>query len=95
MDGYNKRDIWPSPGALVMKKSCRRLRALPTRWRRKPAGRHMELNYVLRVKKNFFKIGEYLAKLQARTWLSHARSSSFSSVLARRAKCMRQSRSCL
>ena len=43
----------------------------------------------------FFQIGEYLAKLQARTWLSHALSSSFSSVLARRAKCMRQPRSCL
>jgi len=28
-----------------------------------------------------FKIGEYLAKLQARTWLSHALSSSFRSVL--------------
>jgi len=33
--------------------------------------------------KNFL-IGEYLAKLQARTWLSRALSSSFSSVLARR-----------
>jgi len=33
----------------------------------------------LSVKK--FKIGEYLAKLQARTWLSHALSSSFRSVL--------------
>jgi len=36
------------------------------------------------------KIGEYLA----RTWLSHALSPSFSSVLARSAKCTRQSRSC-
>jgi len=32
-----------------------------------------------------FKIGEHLAKLQARAWLSRALSSSFSSVLARRA----------
>jgi len=32
------------------------------------------------------KIGEYLAKLQARTWLTRALSSSFSSVLARRTK---------
>ena len=35
----------------------------------------------------FFLIGKYLAKLQARTCLS--------GVLARRAKCMRQPRSCL
>jgi len=35
----------------------------------------------LRVKK--IKIGEYLAKLQAKTWLSRALSSSFISVLAR------------
>jgi len=35
----------------------------------------------------FFLIGEYLAKVQARTWLSRALSSSFSSV-SRRAKCM-------
>ena len=35
------------------------------------------------------KIGKYLAKLQARTWLSCALSSSFSGVLARRAKCTR------
>jgi len=39
----------------------------------------------LRVKK--IKIGEYLAKLQAKTWLSRALSSSFISVLARRASC--------
>ena len=39
----------------------------------------------LKVKK--IKIREYLAKLQARTWLSRALSSSFSIVLARRAKC--------
>jgi len=37
----------------------------------------------------FLLIGEYLAKLQARAWLSHALSSCFSSVLARRAKCIR------
>ena len=34
-----------------------------------------------------FKIGEYLAKLQAGTWLSSARSSSSSSVVARHTKC--------
>ena len=41
----------------------------------------------LRVKK--IKIGEYLAKLQARAWLSRAVSSSFSmsSVSARQAEC--------
>ena len=33
------------------------------------------------------KIGEYLAKLPTKTWLSRALSSSFSSVLARRTKC--------
>jgi len=37
----------------------------------------------------YFKIGEYLAKLQAKTLLSRAFSLSFSGVLARRAKCMR------
>jgi len=37
----------------------------------------------LRVKK--IEIGKYLAKLQAKTWLSRALSSSFISVLARRA----------
>jgi len=47
----------------------------------------------LRVKKII--IGEYFVKLQAKTGLSLALSSSFSSVLARRAKCMRQPRSCL
>ena len=31
---------------------------------------------------NFFIIGKYLAKLQARKWLSRALSSSFSSVLS-------------
>ena len=36
-----------------------------------------------------------MAKLQARTWLSRAVSSSFSSVLARCAKCTMQPRSCL
>ena len=46
----------------------------------------------LKVKK--IKIREYLAKLQAKTRLSCAFSSSFSSMLARRAKCMRQPRSC-
>jgi len=34
--------------------------------------------------KKTFKIGEYLAKLQARTWLSRVLSPSFSSVLAKR-----------
>jgi len=34
------------------------------------------------------KIGEYLAKLPATAWLSHALSSSFSSVLVRHAKLM-------
>ena len=33
---------------------------------------------------NIFKISDYLAKLQARTWLSRALSPSFSSVLAKR-----------
>jgi len=41
----------------------------------------------------FFSIREYLAKLQARTRLFRSLSSSFSGVLARRAKCMR-CRSC-
>ena len=45
------------------------------------------------VKKN--KICEYSAKLQAKTWFYRTLSSSFSSVLARRAKCMKQPRSCL
>jgi len=40
------------------------------------------------------KIGEYLAKLQAQMWLSRALSSIFSSVLARRAKCVKPPRSC-
>jgi len=40
--------------------------------------------------KKYYKIGEYLAKLDALTWLSRALSSSCSRVLARRAKCMRQ-----
>ena len=35
-------------------------------------------------------IGEYFAKLPARTWLSRALSSSFSNVVARRTKCARQ-----
>jgi len=39
----------------------------------------------LSVKKNL--IGEYLVKLQARTWLSRALSSSCSSMVARRTKC--------
>ena len=47
----------------------------------------------LSVKKN--KIGEYLAKLQARTWLFRALSSSFSSMLARRTNYTREPRSCL
>jgi len=34
---------------------------------------------------NFFDISKYVAKSQARTWLSRALSSSFNSVLARRA----------
>ena len=38
---------------------------------------------------NFFKLGEYLAKLQTRTWLSRALSSSFSAVVARSTKCTR------
>jgi len=41
-----------------------------------------------------FKIGEYLAKLQARTWLFRVLSPSFSSALAKHTKCTRQSRSC-
>jgi len=43
----------------------------------------------------FFLIGDYLAKLQARTWLFCALSPSFSNVLAKHTKCMRQSHSCL
>ena len=41
-----------------------------------------------------FLIGEYLAKLQARTWLSRALFFVLA-VLARREKCMRQPHSCL
>ena len=39
-----------------------------------------------------FKIGEFLAKLQARTWLFRSLSPSFSSVLAKRTKGRRQSK---
>ena len=46
----------------------------------------------LPVKKNKFKIGEYLAKLHTRTWLSRALSSSVSGVLARRAESTRRPR---
>jgi len=49
---------------------------------------HIEKGLLLSLRVIFL-IGEYLAKLQARAWLSHALSSCFSSVLARRAKCMR------
>jgi len=38
------------------------------------------------VSEEVFKVGKYLAKLQAITWLSRALSSSFSSVLDRRAQ---------
>jgi len=41
------------------------------------------------------KIGEYLAKLQARAWLSHALCKSGQHTAKRRRKCVRQSRSCL
>jgi len=47
----------------------------------------------LSVKNN--KIGEYLAKIPARTWLSRALSSFFSSVMAKRTQCTRQPPSCL
>jgi len=40
------------------------------------------------------KIDEYLAKLQARRWLPRALFSSFSSVVAKRTKCTRQSPPC-
>ena len=39
---------------------------------------------LLSLSENIFKIGEYLAKLKARTWLSGAVSPSFSSVLVKR-----------
>ena len=42
----------------------------------------------------YFKTGEYLAKLQAKTWLSRALSPSFSSVLARRVWCPRDWHCC-
>ena len=44
------------------------------------------------VKKN--KIGEYLAKLQARAWLSHALCAGSQHTAERRRKCTRQSLSC-
>jgi len=47
----------------------------------------------LRMKK--FKIGEYLAKLQARAWLSHALCVPGQHTAERRRKCTRQSRFCL
>ena len=57
---------------------------------------HIKKDLLLSLRVNeFFKIGEHSAKLQARTRLSLALSSSFSNVLAKRAKCMRQPRSCL
>jgi len=42
-----------------------------------------------------FLIGENLAKLQARAWLSHALCASGQHTAKRRRKCTRQSRSCL
>ena len=48
---------------------------------------------LLSLRVRIFLISKYLAKLQAKTWLSRALSSCFCSVLARRAKCMRQPRS--
>ena len=45
--------------------------------------------------KKKFKIGEYLAKLQAREWLSHALCTPGQHTAKRRRKCTRQSRSCL
>ena len=43
----------------------------------------------------FFQIGEYLAKLQARAWLSHALCAPGQHTAERRRKCTRQSHSCL
>ena len=48
----------------------------------------------LRLEKNF-KIGEYLAKLQARTWLSHELCVLGQNTAKRRKKCTKQSRSWL
>jgi len=42
-----------------------------------------------------FLISEYLAKLQAKAWLSHALRAPGQHTAKRRRKCMRQSRSCL
>ena len=50
---------------------------------------------VLTVWVNFLKIGEYLAKLQARAWLSHALCAPGQHTAKRRRKCTRQSRFCL
>ena len=47
----------------------------------------------LRVEKN--KIGEYLAKLQARAWLSHALCAPGQHTAKRRIKCTRLPRFCL
>ena len=47
----------------------------------------------LQVEKN--KIGEYLAKLQARAWLSHALCTPGQHTAKRRRKCTRLPRSCL
>ena len=44
---------------------------------------------------NFSQIGEYLAKLQARAWLSHALCAPGQQTTKRRRKCTRQSRSSL
>jgi len=41
--------------------------------------------------KNFLKIGEYLANLQARAWLSHALRTPGQHTAKRRRKCTRQS----
>ena len=50
---------------------------------------HIKKGLLLSLTVKKIKIGEYLAKLQARTWLFRALSSSFSSALAKRTKAKR------
>jgi len=50
---------------------------------------------LLNLRVNFFLIGEYLAKLQARAWLHHALYAPSQRTAKRRRKCTRQLRFCL
>ena len=50
---------------------------------------------LLSLRVNFFYIGEYLAKIQARAWLSHGLCAPGQHTAKRRRKCTRQSRFCL